>query len=183
MFMSMVVNILPVTYNESYIITFDKRCADFANTCMSIYSCYDYILVLIYFYYNYQSLIDEEETFEEMLEKVRKSGVRAILTREPIDEIKTKLKEIVDELEINTTKIRNWTNAIKHRCGLEYYALKPKHPFKIIIKIGNKDVETTNIFKLPIVDIDRDVKELISAYKCTYQAIKELDDILGPVIK
>lgn len=183
MFMSMTINILPVTYNEPYIITFDKRCADFANTCMSIYSCYDYILVLIYFYYNYQKLINGEETFEKMLEKGRKTGVQPILIREPIDDVKKELKRIVDELEVNTTKIRNWANAIKHRCGLEYYALKPKHPFRIIMKIGDKDVETTNIFQLPVVDIDKDVKELINAYRYTYQAINEIDKILGETME
>lgn len=183
MFLSMTVNILPTTYDEPYITTFDKRCANFANTCMSIYSCYDYILVLIYFYYNYQKLINEEETFEEMLEKVRKKGIHELLNMEPTDNIKTKLKIIIDELETNTTKIRFWSNAIKHRCGLEYYALKPKHPFRIMIQIGDKNVETTNIFKLPVVDIDKDVNDLIEAYRCTYKAINEIDELLGETMK
>ena len=183
MFLSMTINILPTTYIESYITTFDKRCANFANTCMSIYSCYDYILVLIYFYYNYTKLINEEETFEEMLEKVRKNGVQAILTQEPIDDVKKGLKRIIDELEVNTTKVRYWCNAIKHRCGLEYYALKPKHPFRIMIQIGGKNIETTNIFKLPVVDIDNDVNDLLEAYRCTYKAINEIDELLGETMK
>lgn len=172
--LSMVLNILPVNYELPYIVTYDKRCSDFENACMNIYSCYDYILVLINFYYKYSDLINGIASFEDLLLSSRKNGVSQLLTTDPIDQTKINLKNIIDNLEQNTTKVRDWANAIKHRCGLEYYALKPKTPFKFIININGKEVETTNLFKLPLVDIDDEVQTLLDAYKVTYDSIIEL---------
>lgn len=171
---SMVLNILPVNYELPYIVTYDKRCLDFENACMNIYSCYDYVLVLINFYYKYSDLISGKTSFDELLLSSRKNGVSKLLTSEPIDKTKTNLKNIIDKLEIKTTKVRDWANSIKHRCGLEYYALKPKTPFRFIININGKNVETTNLFKLPLVDIDNDVQTLLDAYNVTYNSIIEL---------
>ena len=171
---SMVLNVLPVNYSLPYIVTYDKRCADFENACMNLYSCYDYMLVLINFYYNYNDLITRKSSFDDLLLSSRKNGVLKLLTTAPLDQTKNNLKSIIDKLEKKTTKVRDWSNAIKHRCGLEYYALKPQSPFKFFIKINGNDVETTNLFKLPIIDIDKEIQELLDAYDTTYSSIIEL---------
>ena len=178
MYINMCMDILPSNYEQPYVVTYTKRCLDFSNACMSIYSCYEYMLILVHFYYNYEGVFDNPRSFENVLKSIRDKDINIVLNTEPIDDKKREFMKILSNLKSNTSEIRNWVNAIKHRCGIEFYGLKPQHPFKVQVEKNNRMIDITSIIKLPIVDIDENLKDLIRAYNETYNAIAKISEIL-----
>ena len=68
--------VLPDNYDENYVITYNKRTLSFENACMSLYSCYDYMLCLVYSYYKYEELIAGDKDLEKLLKEAKYSRVK-----------------------------------------------------------------------------------------------------------
>lgn len=68
--------VLPDNYDESYVITYNKRVLSFENACMNLYSCYDYMLCLVYSYYKDEELIAGDKDFEILLKEAKYSKVK-----------------------------------------------------------------------------------------------------------
>ena len=61
-----------------------------------------------------------------------------MLTEEIKDERALRILKILDDLLIKITQVRDWCNAVKHRGGIEYYGLKPKHLFRVEVSVHGK---------------------------------------------
>lgn len=170
--------VLPDNYDESYVITYNKRALSFENACMSLYSCYDYMLCLVYSYYKYEELVAGDKDLEEMLKEAKFNKVRKVLTEEIKDERALKMMKVLDELLAQTSQVRDWCNAVKHRGGIEYYGLKPKHLFRVEVSVHGRKVDTTNLFRLPVVDIDEEMEKVMRAYVATYEEVQKIVEYL-----
>lgn len=84
--------------------------------------------------------------------------------------------KILDDLLVKITQIRDWCNAVKHRGGIEYYGLKPKHLFRVEVSVHGKKLNTTNLFRLPVVDIDDEMEIVMKAYEAIYESIQKIDN-------
>ena len=167
--------VLPDNYDENYVITYNKRALSFENACMSLYSCYDYMLCLVYSYYKYEELIVGDKDLEKLLKEAKYSRVKKILTEEIKDERALRILKILDDLLVKITQVRDWCNAVKHRGGIEYYGLKPKHLFRVEISVQGKKVNTTDLFRLPAVDIDEEMEIVMKVYVATFEAINGME--------
>lgn len=167
--------VLPDNYDENYVITYTKRALSFENACMSLYSCYDYMLCLVYSYYKYEELIAGDKDLEKLLKEAKYSRVKKMLVEEIKDERALRILKILDDLLVKITQVRDWCNAVKHRGGIEYYGLKPKHLFRVEVSVHGKKVDTTNLFRLPVIDIDEEMESVMRAYVATFEAIKWME--------
>lgn len=166
--------VLPDNYDENYVITYNKRTLSFENACMSLYSCYDYMLCLVYSYYKYEELIAGDKDLKKLLKEAKYSRVKKMLVEEIKDERALRILKILDDLLVKITQVRDWCNAVKHRGGIEYYGLKPKHLFGVEVSVHGKKVDTTNLFRLPVVDIDEEMESVMMAYVATYEAVQKI---------
>ena len=66
----------------------------------------------------------------------------------------------------------------KHRGGIEYYGLKPKHLFRVEVSVHEKKMDTTNLFSLPVVNIDEEMESVMRAYEAIIEAVKKMNSEL-----
>ena len=98
-----------------------------------------------------------------------------MLVEEIKDERALRILKILDDLLVKITQVRDWCNAVKHRGGIEYYGLKPKHLFRVEISVQGKKVNTTDLFRLPAVDIDEEMEIVMKVYVATFEAINGME--------
>ena len=146
-------------------------------------ACYDYILQIIYFAFDFCEDITTQETYQEQLcqcsfgynSKFRKHF-------KALSETNVKAKELFDKLDDfynkKRSKLSGWANAIKHRGGLSIPEMIPNRHNTCIFGDGSIVFSPETIYP-HIITVEDIIEELKEQNKIICEFAEYLFDFLG----
>lgn len=146
-------------------------------------ACYDYILQIIYFAFDFCEDITTREIYQEQLVKCTFSNNSKFRQRfKAFSETNTKAKELFDKLDDfynnKRKQLGGWANAIKHRGGLSIPEMIPNRQNACICNDG-EIVFSPQIIYPNIITIDEIIEELKEQNRIICEFSEYLFDFLG----
>lgn len=146
-------------------------------------ACYDYILQIIYFAFDFCGEIDNTQNYEEQLEKCtfgytskfRKLFKEYCATKPEAKELFDKLTDLYD---IKRKKLSSWANAIKHRGNFTIPEMKPNRTNACIFGEGSI-VFSPEIIYPNTATIEEIIEELKMQNKYICEFAEYLFDFIG----
>lgn len=146
-------------------------------------ACYDYILQIIYFAFDFCEDITTQEIYQEQLVKCTFGNNSKFRQRfKTFSETNIKAKELFDKLDDfynnKRRKLGGWANAIKHRGGLSIPEMIPNRHNTCILKDGAIVFSYETIYP-HIITIEEIIEELKEQNKIICEFSEYLFDFLG----
>ena len=146
-------------------------------------ACYDYILQIIYFAFDFCEEITSPEVYQEQLAKCSFGNSSKFRQRFKIfSETNTKAKELFEKLDDfynnKRRKLGGWANAIKHRGGLSIPEMIPNRHNTCILGDGSIVFSPETIYP-HIITIEEIIEELPEQNKIICEFSEYLFDFLG----
>lgn len=146
-------------------------------------ACYDYILQIIYFAFDFCEEITSPEVYQEQLAKCSFGNSSKFRQRFKIfSETNTKAKELFEKLDDfynnKRRKLGGWANAIKHRGGLSIPEMIPNRHNTCIFGDGSIVFSPETIYP-HIITIEEIIEELQEQNKIICEFSEYLFDFLG----
>lgn len=148
-------------------------------------SCYDYILQIIYFAFDFCEDITSSEVYQEQLAKCT-FGYNSKFRKhfKDFSEINIKAKQLFDNLDDlynnKREKLSGWANAIKHRGGLSIPEMKPNRPNTCICDNDNGAILFSPEMIYPYtISIEEIIEELKEQNKIICEFAEYLFNFLG----
>lgn len=146
-------------------------------------ACYDYILQIIYFAFNFSEDITTQQIYQEQLGKCTFSNSSKFRQQfKAFSETNTKAKELFDKLDDfynnKRRKLGGWANAIKHRGGLSIPEMIPNRHNTCIFESGSIVFSYETICP-NIITIEEIIDELKEQNKIICEFSEYLFDFLG----
>lgn len=172
-----------VPWSQGYIAHFFFRCLYFGTATTWYINTFDQLLQAVFWNKElYTSakdkngkVYDASWTVEKKLQLCRSHFVLDELKKRGFTELESDLSSCYEKIQ----QVREWSNAIKHRGGIDYKYLKPQKPFKMyycggstlasssfdLQKTGTLDqFEIKDFEPNEKVDIDEMIPNLVNAY-------------------
>lgn len=146
-------------------------------------ACYDYILQIIYFAFDFSEDITTHEIYQEQLVKCSFGNSSKFRQRfKAFSETNIKAKELFNKLDDfynnKRRKLGGWANAIKHRGGLSIPEMIPSRHDTCIFREGAK-VFSPEIIYPNTITIEEIIDELKEQNKIICEFAEYLFDFLG----
>lgn len=179
---------IAVHWHDDYLYYYYMRCLYFSDACMWYSNTFDQILQYVFWEYKlYKNMKNKHNkrynsswSIEKVLALCNYNSVTNQLHNMKIKDI----KDIISECYNKICNVRNWTNFIKHKGGINYQFLEPLEPFDIYICPKEEFNSNENFmkeeygikpFQSPIdVDIDKAVEVLKFSHIALCDCINEL---------
>ncbi|MDR3314571.1 MAG: hypothetical protein LBS96_08995 [Oscillospiraceae bacterium] len=166
-----------ISWSPGYVSIFWFRCIYFGTATTWFTNCFDHILQIVYWGYElFKEIPGYKDTWTD--EKINSKCKYAFVVGKLRSRGREDICSILESCWKKIKKVREWSNHIKHKGGIDYKYLVAKTPCEIAIKaIKKTEDELIRIeeFKSPIeVDIDENISVLIQAHEDLFSCLSEI---------